>query len=212
MQVNLLVRYLLCCLVPIVLKNVASWEISGSYEKLQFRNQDFIQFPHMRRSIDSLPMLGCGAWTENLRCMVERNGLRLRGGEAAVDESSARPTIPGSTKTPVTTSSNLTELFVLAMDLGGQHCVGSIRLNREPPILVQNDISNLETPTAVAFRDGRIAIGASAADQPATNAANTIHDYLTHLGLPAPAMTGYNVPSAAGYSRVIRFSVRKPLK
>ena len=77
--------------------------------------------------------------------------------------------------------------YLLALDIGGQHCVGAIRLAGEPTILVQNDISNLETPTAVAFRGGRFSVGAAAADQPATNAANTIQDYLALLGLPAPA-------------------------
>ncbi len=88
---------------------------------------------------------------------------------------------------------------VVALDIVGQHCVGAIRFNGEPPILVQNDISNLETPAAVVFCNCRIAVGAAAADQPATNAANTIHDYLAHLGVPASAPMQIGDAEAAGH-------------
>jgi hypothetical protein len=95
------------------------------------------------------------------------------------------------------------DTYTLAIDIGGQHCVGVIRFPGEGPILVQNDISNLETPTAIAFRGDRIAVGSSAADQPATNAANMLHDYLMHLGLPPPDPDAAIIPGQAAAQSVL---------
>ena len=141
-----------------------------------------------RRCSKFVPVRQLGYRAFGIRCFsglpIGRLGLRLRGGDDGLNSSSLPP-VSGETQRPDIPSA--ADRYLLALDIGGQHCVGAIRLAGEPTILVQNDISNLETPTAVAFRGGRFSVGAAAADQPATNAANIIQDYLALLGLPAPA-------------------------
>ena len=58
-------------------------------------------------------------------------------------------------------------------------------------ILVQNDMSKLDTPTAVAFRGSKCEVGELAADQPASNVHNTIANYMPHLGIDEEALLNH---------------------
>ena len=62
------------------------------------------------------------------------------------------------------------------------------------PVLVQNDMSKLDTPTAVAFRGNKCEVGELAADQPANNVHNRVADFMPHLGLDQHALANHLIP------------------
>ena len=84
-------------------------------------------------------------------------------------------------------------LGLLAIDLGSQNtraAMSALPGRRVPglseeglAVLVQNDMSKLETPTAVAFRGSRCEVGELASEQPASNVHNKIYHYMPHLGV-----------------------------
>ena len=62
------------------------------------------------------------------------------------------------------------------------------------PVLVQNDMSKLDTPTAVAFRGNKCEVGELAADQPANNVHNRVADFMPHLGMDQHALANHLIP------------------
>ena len=58
----------------------------------------------------------------------------------------------------------------------------------------QNDMSKLDTPTAVAFRGSKCEVGELAADQPASNVQNTIANYMPHLGMDEEKLANHLIP------------------
>eukprot|EP00281_Chroomonas_sp_CCMP1168_P019393 CAMPEP_0206230048 /NCGR_PEP_ID=MMETSP0047_2-20121206/10031_1 /ASSEMBLY_ACC=CAM_ASM_000192 /TAXON_ID=195065 /ORGANISM="Chroomonas mesostigmatica_cf, Strain CCMP1168" /LENGTH=447 /DNA_ID=CAMNT_0053653405 /DNA_START=13 /DNA_END=1352 /DNA_ORIENTATION=- len=73
--------------------------------------------------------------------------------------------------------------YILALDVGTHATVASIKFpGASTATLVQNDMSHLETPTALSFRGKKIECGEIAADTPAMNAANQIAGYMPLLG------------------------------
>ena len=99
------------------------------------------------------------------------------------------------------------EKGILVIDMGSQNTRASMSaipgstvqgLSNEGLVatLVQNDMSKLDTPTAVAFRGGKCEVGELAADQPASNAHNTIAYYMPHLGIDAQALAQHLINPA----------------
>lgn len=92
---------------------------------------------------------------------------------------------------------------ILTVDVGTKHTVASVRRhpnatggvgsNEGGVVLVQNDMSKLETPTGVAFRGNRIEVGEMAALQPASNAANTVTQFVGYTGLDHEDLASYPI-------------------
>jgi len=105
--------------------------------------------------------------------------LRLRGGQGAESGAESGGAFGGHA--------------LLAIDLGSQNTRAAMSAlpGRAVPglssenlaVLVQNDMSKLETPTAVAFRGSRCEVGELAWEQPASNVHNRIDNYMPHLGV-----------------------------
>jgi hypothetical protein len=64
------------------------------------------------------------------------------------------------------------------------------------PVLVQNDMSKLDTPTAVSFRGRKCEVGELAADQPVSNVHNTVAGFMPHLGLDENALSNHRITPA----------------